>query len=68
MEEESKEAFIARIKRERGEEVSPEEIDTEPVTNKTSGIIDKLKTAFFLFLLALFFYAIYYIFGMLKSN
>jgi hypothetical protein len=68
MEEESKEAFIARIKRERGEEVSPEELDTEPVTNKVTGMIDKLKTTFFLFLLALFLYAIYFIFGMLKSN
>lgn len=68
MEEENKEAFIARIKRERGEPKTPEESDTETVTNKASGIIEKLKTAFFLFLLALFFYAIYFIFGMLKSN
>jgi hypothetical protein len=68
MEEESKEAFIARIKRERGEFATPEESDTEPVANKESGIIDKLKSAFFLLLLALFFYAIYFIFGMLKSN
>jgi len=68
MEEESKDAFIARIKRERGELATPEESDTEPVANKASGIIDKLKSAFFLLLLALFFYAIYFIFGMLKSN
>ena len=67
MQEETKEEFISRIRKERGLE-STEDIGDEEQLNPPKGFKSKLKGLFFLLLLAIFLWAILQIFGMLKSN
>ncbi|WP_317899054.1 hypothetical protein [Aurantibacillus circumpalustris] len=70
MQEETKEEFLSRLRKERGLE-STEEIDNEEQISPSSpsnGFKAKLKGLFFLVLLALFLWGILQIFGMLKSN
>lgn len=66
MKEETKEEYLARMKRERGFIELPEELNELP--EETSGLKNRLKTGFYLLLLAVFFYTVLQIFGMLKSN
>lgn len=68
MKEENKEEFIARIRKESGEKLPPEELMEEASDTRLSRFKDKLRAALFLLLLALFLWAILQIFGMLKSN
>ena len=67
MQEETKEEFLSRLRKERGLE-SIEDIDDEEQVHSSKSFKAKLKSLFFLLLLALFLWAILQIFGMLKSN
>jgi len=69
MKEETKEEYLARHKKQVGEIDSVEETEQSDDSDKMpTEFKARLKSLFFLILLALFFYAILQIFGMLKSN
>lgn len=69
MNEESKEEYLARHKKELGIIAPDDELEQEDdIENKPTGLKAKLKSLFFLLLSALFLYFIYQVFGMFKSN
>ena len=69
MKEETKEEYLTRIRKERSVIDSSEGIVDEENQGKNQVTFKaRLKSLFFLLLLALFLYAILQIFGMLKSN
>lgn len=70
MKEETKEEYLARIRKERGEPDLTEELSAadkvEP--GKRTTFKEKVRSVLFMLLFALFLWAILQIFGMLKSN
>ncbi len=70
MKEETKEEYLARIKKERGELHPGEDLMNmdEAQPEKKTEFKDKLRSILFMLLFALFLWAILQIFGMLKSN
>lgn len=66
MKEESKEDYLARIRKEQGRS-DAEEAPEEPQM-PASALKTKLKSVFTFLLFVLFIYFVYVIFGMLKAN
>ena len=67
MQEESKEDYIARHRREQGINIAPGD-EAEELTEKKTTLKERLNGIFFLLLVALFLWMIFQVFGMLKSN
>jgi hypothetical protein len=67
MQEESKEDYIARHRREQGINVAPME-ESEDLPEKKTTLKERLSAIFFLLLVAVFLWMIFMVFGMLKSN
>ncbi|PBQ32038.1 hypothetical protein CNR22_09740 [Sphingobacteriaceae bacterium] len=69
MQEESKQDYIARHRKHLGvTDTDDRAEDNTEIDKRPAGFKARLKSLLFLLLLALFFYAILQIFGMLKSN
>lgn len=68
MKEETKEEYLLRIRKERGETEEADSLFDEDLREKKVGLMARLKTALFILLFALFLWAVFQIFGMLKSN
>lgn len=68
MKEETKEEYLSRIRKERGETELPDSPLGEDLRGKKIGIKARLKSVLFFLLFALFLWAVFQIFGMLKSN
>ena len=67
MQEESKEDYIARHKREQGINTAPAN-EAEELPEKKATLKERLNSIFFLLLVALFVWMLYMVFGMLKAN
>ena len=66
MQEETKEEYLARLKKERGIEESLEELQSAEPEKRTFK--ERLKGLFLLLLFALFLWAVIEMFGMMKAN
>jgi len=68
MQEETKDEYLARLRKEQGRTDSTELNAEEEPRAEAVTFVSRLKRWFLLLLFALFIWAIYMIFGMLKSN
>jgi hypothetical protein len=66
MQEETKEEFIIRMRREKGIVDDPDPVETPPDGRRT--LREKISGVFFAGLLILFFALVLYVFGMMKGN
>jgi hypothetical protein len=68
MKEETKEEYLSRIRKEKAENDASDSLFDGDPTEKKVSLKARLKSMLFMLLFALFLWAIFQIFGMLKSN